>query len=80
MSFKSPSSMKSPFTKLARDYSHFKEHEEPTLTTCNMFRNYVLPSLATSVGVVLLGAFAYEGHLKENYQALEKGLSAETAK
>ncbi|KAI3899859.1 hypothetical protein MKW92_025203 [Papaver armeniacum] len=67
-------------SKLASDYEHFKEHEEPSLMTCNMFRNYVTPSLTAGMVAVLLGAIAYTGHLKENYQALKKELSAETAK
>ncbi|KAI3887989.1 hypothetical protein MKX03_002571 [Papaver bracteatum] len=62
-------------SKLASDYEHFKEHEEPSLMTCNMFRNYVTPSVTAGMVAVLVGAIAYTRHLKENYQGKLSSLS-----
>ncbi|MCL7050768.1 hypothetical protein MKW94_007298 [Papaver nudicaule] len=34
---------------LIERYKHFKEHEEPNLEACNMFRDIITPSVATTV-------------------------------
>ncbi|XP_026405182.1 uncharacterized protein LOC113300196 isoform X1 [Papaver somniferum] len=64
--------------KLFYDYNHFKLHEEPILSS--MIRGYVLPSAAAATVGVLVAEIAYRKQLKEEYLAIERELSAESAK
>ncbi|XP_026405183.1 uncharacterized protein LOC113300196 isoform X2 [Papaver somniferum] len=63
--------------KLFYDYNHFKLHEEPILSS--MIRGYVLPSAAAATVGVLVAEIAYRKQLKEEYLAIERELSAESA-
>ncbi|MCL7034409.1 hypothetical protein MKW94_024285 [Papaver nudicaule] len=53
---------------LIERYKHFKEHEEPNLEECDMFRDIVTPSVAATVVVTLLGEIAYKRHLEKKDQ------------
>ncbi|XP_026436259.1 uncharacterized protein LOC113343159 isoform X2 [Papaver somniferum] len=63
--------------KVFDDYKHFKLHEEPILSS--MIRGYVLPSAAAATLGVLVAEIAYRKQLKEEYLAIERELSAESA-
>ncbi|MCL7034006.1 hypothetical protein MKW94_025546 [Papaver nudicaule] len=59
--------------KLGRDYTHFRQHEEPYLETFDLFRSYTAPAVTAALSCVALLVTGYEEISRIKYAQRSRG-------